>query len=145
MTSPLPPFDWDIFCCVVDNFGDIGVTWRLARQLEREGHGEVRLWVDDLASFARICPGLDPAQDGQWVAGIYIQHWRDALDLNLLAAVRLDSRLVPGMLAQGSGVVVHVTSIQRQLPQSFPTGSGNTWLDMHRHPVLRRQGPFIQG
>ncbi|MDX7898653.1 elongation factor P maturation arginine rhamnosyltransferase EarP, partial [Aeromonas media] len=26
MTSPLPPFDWDIFCTVVDNFGDIGVT-----------------------------------------------------------------------------------------------------------------------
>lgn len=44
------------------------------------------------------------------------QHWQDALNLNLLAAVRLDSRLVPGMLAQGSGVVVHVTSIQRQLP-----------------------------
>lgn len=86
MTNPLPPFDWDIFCCVVDNFGDIGVTWRLARQLKREGkiptHGnevQVRLWVDDLASFARICPGLDPAQDGQWVAGIYIQHWHDTL------------------------------------------------------------------
>lgn len=77
MTSPLPPFDWDIFCCVVDNFGDIGVTWRLARQLEQERHGKVRLWVDDLASFARICPGLDPAQDGQWVGGIYIQHWHD--------------------------------------------------------------------
>lgn len=44
------------------------------------------------------------------------QHWQAALNLNLLAAVRLDSRLVPGMLAQGSGVVVHVTSIQRQLP-----------------------------
>lgn len=44
------------------------------------------------------------------------QHWRNALDLNLLAAVRLDNRLVPGMLAQGAGVVVHVTSIQRQLP-----------------------------
>lgn len=44
------------------------------------------------------------------------QHWRDALNLNLLAAVRLDSRLVPGMLAQGSGVVVHVTSIQGQMP-----------------------------
>lgn len=44
------------------------------------------------------------------------QHWQDALNLNLLAAVRLDSRLVPGMLARGSGVVVHVTSIQRQLP-----------------------------
>lgn len=44
------------------------------------------------------------------------QHWWNALNLNLLAAVRLDRRLVPGMLAQGSGVVVHVTSIQRQLP-----------------------------
>lgn len=72
----LPPFDWDIFCCVVDNFGDIGVTWRLASQLQREGRGQVRLWVDDLASFARICPGLDPALDGQWVEGIYIQRWQ---------------------------------------------------------------------
>ncbi|POG24252.1 elongation factor P maturation arginine rhamnosyltransferase EarP [Aeromonas bestiarum] len=93
MTSPLPPFDWDIFCCVVDNFGDIGVTWRLARQLKQEGelptHGnevQVRLWVDDLASFARICPGLDPAQDGQWVAGIYIQHWHDALPADVIPA-----------------------------------------------------------
>lgn len=44
------------------------------------------------------------------------RHWQEALDLNLLAAVRMDRRLVPGMLAQRSGVVVHVTSIQRQLP-----------------------------
>ncbi|MGL5482662.1 MAG: elongation factor P maturation arginine rhamnosyltransferase EarP, partial [Aeromonas veronii] len=93
MTTPLPPFDWDIFCCVVDNFGDIGVTWRLARQLKREGniaaHGDevqVRLWVDDLASFARICPGLDPAQDGQWVDGIYIQHWHETLPSDMTPA-----------------------------------------------------------
>ncbi|EKB17730.1 elongation factor P maturation arginine rhamnosyltransferase EarP [Aeromonas veronii] len=93
MTTPLPPFDWDIFCCVVDNFGDIGVTWRLARQLKREGniaaHGDevqVRLWVDDLASFARICPGLDPAQDGQWVDGIYIQHWHETLPTDMTPA-----------------------------------------------------------
>lgn len=44
------------------------------------------------------------------------RHWSDALDLNLLAAVRLDRELVPAMLAQGSGVVVHVTSIQSRLP-----------------------------
>ncbi|HDI1212748.1 TPA: elongation factor P maturation arginine rhamnosyltransferase EarP [Aeromonas hydrophila] len=93
MTSPLPQFDWDIFCCVVDNFGDIGVTWRLARQLKQEGvlptHGDevqVRLWVDDLASFARICPGLDPAQDSQWVDGIHIQHWHDTLPADTLPA-----------------------------------------------------------
>jgi NAD(P)-dependent dehydrogenase (short-subunit alcohol dehydrogenase family) len=42
--------------------------------------------------------------------------WRHALDLNLFPAVRLDRALLPMMLAQGSGVIVHVTSIQRQLP-----------------------------
>ncbi len=93
MTSPLPPFDWDIFCCVVDNFGDIGVTWRLARQLKQEGalpaqesEVQVRLWVDDLASFARICPGLDPAQESQWVDGIHIQHWHDTLPADTIPA-----------------------------------------------------------
>jgi NAD(P)-dependent dehydrogenase (short-subunit alcohol dehydrogenase family) len=42
--------------------------------------------------------------------------WRRALDLNLLPAVRLDRALLPMLLARGSGVIVHVTSIQRQLP-----------------------------
>ncbi|SEL61284.1 SDR family oxidoreductase [Nitrosovibrio tenuis] len=42
--------------------------------------------------------------------------WQRALDLNLFPAVRLDRALVPGMLAQGTGVIVHITSIQRQLP-----------------------------
>lgn len=42
--------------------------------------------------------------------------WRKELDLNLMPAVRLDRELVPEMISRGSGVVVHVTSIQRMLP-----------------------------
>jgi hypothetical protein len=42
--------------------------------------------------------------------------WQRALDLNLFPAVRLDRALLPEMLERGSGVVVHITSIQRQLP-----------------------------
>jgi len=42
--------------------------------------------------------------------------WSRELDLNLMPAVRLDRTLMPGMLAHGSGVVVHVTSIQRTMP-----------------------------
>lgn len=42
--------------------------------------------------------------------------WRKELDLNLFPAVRLDRALVPAMVAQGRGVVIHVTSIQRQMP-----------------------------
>src|SRR5262245_6779744 len=42
--------------------------------------------------------------------------WRRALDANLFPAVRVDRALLPGMLDQGSGVIIHITSIQRQLP-----------------------------
>lgn len=44
------------------------------------------------------------------------REWHRALDLNLFPAVRIDRALLPGMIAQGAGVIVHVTSIQRQLP-----------------------------
>ena len=42
--------------------------------------------------------------------------WHRALDLNLFPAVRLDRALLPMMLRQGSGVIIHITSIQSQLP-----------------------------
>jgi hypothetical protein len=42
--------------------------------------------------------------------------WQRALDLNLFPAVRLDRALLPEMLERGSGAIVHITSIQRQLP-----------------------------
>lgn len=44
------------------------------------------------------------------------EEWRRELDQNLMPAVRLDREIVPGMVARGSGVIIHVTSIQRQLP-----------------------------
>lgn len=42
--------------------------------------------------------------------------WREAMETNLYAAVRLDRAVLPAMLAQGSGVIVHISSIQRRLP-----------------------------
>jgi len=42
--------------------------------------------------------------------------WQRELDLNLMSAVRLDRAMLPAMIDQGSGVIVHVTSIQRELP-----------------------------
>ena len=43
-------------------------------------------------------------------------HWQQALNDNLFAAVRLDRAFLPGMIARGSGVIIHVASIQRTLP-----------------------------
>jgi NAD(P)-dependent dehydrogenase (short-subunit alcohol dehydrogenase family) len=44
------------------------------------------------------------------------EEWQKELNINLLAAVRLDRGLLPGMLRRGSGVIIHVSSIQRKLP-----------------------------
>lgn len=65
-----------IFCTVIDNFGDIGVCWRLARQLHHEQQWQVTLYVDDLPSFGRICPALDVGQLTQTVQGISVVHWQ---------------------------------------------------------------------
>ena len=67
----------DLFCRVVDNYGDIGVCWRLARRLAHGLRWQVRLWVDDLRSFARIQPGIDPDAARQRHARIEIIHWRE--------------------------------------------------------------------
>lgn len=64
-----------IFCKVVDNFGDIGICWRLARQLRHEHGVAVTLWVDDLASFRRICPEVGTAAALQDVRGVTVRHW----------------------------------------------------------------------
>lgn len=66
---------WDIFCTVVDNYGDIGVTWRLARQLAAEHGLAVRLWVDDLPSFVRLCPEAHCKAEQQWQQGVEVRHW----------------------------------------------------------------------
>jgi NAD(P)-dependent dehydrogenase (short-subunit alcohol dehydrogenase family) len=42
--------------------------------------------------------------------------WQGAFDINVFAAVRLDRGFLPSMLNQGSGVIIHISSIQRSLP-----------------------------
>ena len=53
---------------------------------------------------------------GGGFAALGEEEWQQELDINLFPAVRLDRALLPGMLAQGDGVIIHVTSIQRELP-----------------------------
>ena len=66
---------WDIFCHVVDNFGDIGVCWRLARQLAGEHGRAVRLWVGDLATFRPLCPEIRVDRSEQVVQGVEVRRW----------------------------------------------------------------------
>lgn len=63
---------WDIFCKVIDNFGDIGVCWRLAANLAARGH-RVRLWADDPSALAWMAPG--------GCDGVRVLAWTEPLDL----------------------------------------------------------------
>jgi len=73
---------WDVFCQVIDNFGDIGVCWRLSADLAARGH-RVRLWLDDFGALPWMAPG---ALEGRW-PGISVRAWGEASDFSVLAAL----------------------------------------------------------
>lgn len=92
----------DIFCRVIDNYGDIGVTWRLVRQLQREHQWSIRLWVDNLNSFQRLEPAIVATQPQQTLAGVEIIHWTDpapALAPRPVAIASFSCELPPAYLA----------------------------------------------
>jgi len=88
---PPMPLHWDIFCRVVDNYGDIGVCWRLARQLAGEHGLAVRLWVDDPASLAPLCPACDPSLPAQQVQDVEIRRWTADFVVDRIADVVIEA------------------------------------------------------
>jgi uncharacterized repeat protein (TIGR03837 family) len=73
-----PSLRWDIFCRIVDNYGDAGVCWRLARQLAAEHGLAVTLWIDDVASLAHIESTVDPRRDDQVARSVRVCRADDA-------------------------------------------------------------------
>ncbi len=61
--------NWDVFCHVIDNWGDVGVCWRLAADLGRRGH-TVRLWIDDTRALTWMAP--------QGAHGVSVFEWNEA-------------------------------------------------------------------
>lgn len=74
---------WDIFCRVIDNYGDIGVCWRLTADLASRGQ-LVRLWVDEPAALLWMAPN---AQHGTW-EGVTVHDWRMASDWATLSRLK---------------------------------------------------------
>ena len=129
---------WDIFCKVVDNYGDAGVCWRVARQLHAEHGIHVRLWIDRLATLQVLRPGIDVTAPEQSMDGVEICD---------------GSTIVP----DPSGVDVVIEAFGCGLPEDYvaamaglarPPGwivldylSAEAWVDSHHglaspHPTL---------
>lgn len=98
-------WDEDALFVAADLRTAAGAAMLAAQALERLGG--IDILVDNLGGSSAPSGGHAVLTD---------EHWQATLDANLLAAVRLDRALLPSMLEQGSGVILHVSSIQRRMP-----------------------------
>jgi uncharacterized repeat protein (TIGR03837 family) len=86
-----PASRWDIFCHIIDNYGDIGICWRLARQLAHEHSIAVRLWVDQLDVAKRLIPSLDTGLTSQMIEDVEICHWQQDFPDTPIAEVVIEA------------------------------------------------------
>ena len=137
----MPSLTWDVFCRVVDNHGDLGVCWRLSRELAARGH-QVRLWVDD----ARALPWMAPGALRGAVPGVRVLPWTQPLDPAVLAALpRADVWVEafgceppPEFVAHGSQAVIAPPPVWINLEYL----SAEPWVErMHRLPSPVPRGP----
>ena len=133
---------WDIFCTVIDNHGDLGVCWRLTRQLLDQGQS-VRLWVDDASALAWMAPQAHALPQMQVLA------WADASQSEVLhtlapAQVWLEAfgcRLPEAFVAH---FVARTAAAQAQQPAwiNLEYLSAQDWVPrMHRLPSPVMSGP----
>lgn len=71
----MKPHFW-LFCTVIDNFGDIGVAWRLAQALSQKFNADVHLWLDDFAALSKIAPDYQHSN-------IDLHTWQEGQNIDL--------------------------------------------------------------
>jgi len=82
---------WDVFCRVIDNFGDAAVCWRLAQRLVAGNHAATRLWIDNLTALYALRPEIAIDQSKQSLAGVEICHWTADADFGTPADIVVDA------------------------------------------------------
>lgn len=85
------PQHYDIFCTVIDNYGDIGTAWRLAKQLQQQQHKTVRLWVDNLEALSHLVPQAQLTLAQQQLEDITVCHWTTPLVYHRVADVVIEA------------------------------------------------------
>lgn len=126
----------DIFCKIVDNFGDIGVCWRLARQLQTEHALEVRLWIDDFKVAQTLIPSLQLNQFKQVIEAVTIMQWVKEADFSNAAEVVIET------FACGLPTVYLAAMAQQKSKWvNLEYLSAEPWVaDFHARPSPQAQG-----
>ncbi len=136
------PLRWDLFCRVIDNYGDAGVVWRLARQLRADFGVTPRLFIDDLSTLARMVPGCDPVLDYQEVAGVLIRRWGHPFVVDAISPVVLEAF---GCEAPQSYVDAMVNSTDPVAWINLEYLSAEDWVTgCHRLPSPHASYPLVR-
>ncbi len=115
-----PILSWDIFCHVIDNWGDLGVCWRLASNLAARGQ-RVRLWADQPEPLDWMAPG---ARAGAH-PGIEVRHWPRT------DPAALPPALPPGdVLIEAFGCEIAPAWVAALQPESDPGEPQRVWLNL---------------
>ena len=118
MNRSFKPLQWDIFCKVIDNFGDIGICWRLSADLASRGQ-RVRLWVDDASALRWIAPAA--------CDGVLVLPWRampTPADLQCLSAAPSD------VLVEAFGCEITPELIAACARSTKATGIKPVWINL---------------
>jgi len=131
---------WDIFCTVIDNHGDLGVCWRLSRQLRDAGQ-RVRLWVDDASALAWMAPAAARGQE----PGIEIRAWAQASKASVLSPLPPADVWIEAFGCEiPEAFVAHSVATRKQQPAwiNLEYLSAEDWVPrMHGLPSPVMSGP----
>ncbi len=129
----------DIFCEVIDNYGDAGVCWRLARALAAAGL-QVTLWIDDLTRLQRLRPVIDTCCETQPLDGFTLRRWcgdpvaRGELVISAFGCRLPDSTLQRMAAEHPAPVWINLEYL-----------SAESWvMDSHRLPSPHPRLPLVQ-
>jgi uncharacterized repeat protein (TIGR03837 family) len=129
---------WDIFCTVIDNHGDLGVCWRLTRQLLTQGES-VRLWVDDASALAWMAP------DAPTLSKLQVLPWYAASQSEVLSQLKpADVWIEAFGCTLPEAFVAHGVATHPQQPAwiNLEYLSAEDWVPrMHKMPSPVMSGP----
>ena len=129
------PQYWDIFCKIIDNYGDIGVCWRLCQQLVNDHRIQVRLFIDDFTTAKKIIPQLDTNRAQQRIEDVMICTWPTVETMPAKVVIETFTCTIPdiylGQMATQQSIWINLEYL-----------SAETWVsDFHAkpspHPTLK--------
>ena len=115
---------WDIFCKVVDNYGDVGVCWRLAADFASRGQ-TVRLWIDQPEALEWMAPG---ALEGHWPR-VDVRAWHELHNKATVSALAPADVWVEGFGCEVPLEILEIT-FQPALAAGNERITGPVWINL---------------